>query len=111
MFNLHPRVRLQHPAAHGLDPLALALDRRQVLETVVGDEYDVLDAYATDALVFCEHLMVDQRGVAHRRKQMGREVDARLDGLRQQSAYPLELQVETALTTTMPASSGSLRRR
>ena len=82
--------------------------------TVLCNQDDILNAHATNALVTLEHLLVDVLRVAHRSEEVWREVDARLNGLHGTVNYPFKvgtIQSENTLTTTMPSSSGSRRRK
>ena len=71
----------QLPAAHTLNPPPIALHGGEVVIAVCGDENNVLDTYAADTLILRKYVVVDVLRVAHRSKQVRREVNAGLDSL------------------------------
>lgn len=68
-------------AARGLDPGPLLSNLGQVLAAALDDVHRVLDAHAPDAFVAPEHSVVNERRVAHARKEVLVEVYPGFDRL------------------------------
>ena len=72
---------LQFTRTHPLEPLDVTPDGGEVVVSVLGDGYNILDPNAPHVLISCEDLVIYVFGSPNWRQQVGREVDARLDGL------------------------------